>query len=103
MQKLIILVVSSLLITACSIIPVHKMDIQQGNVITPEMTHRLHTGMSESQVKEVMGTPMVLNTFNDNRIDYVYTFKPGGKKMTEKKITLMFRNGILQNISEDNY
>lgn len=82
---------------------IKKMDIEQGNVITPEMTNRLHTGMTEQQVKSIMGTPMLLNTFNDNRIDYVYTFKPGHGKMTEKYITLIFRNHRLQKISGNLY
>jgi outer membrane protein assembly factor BamE len=74
------------------------MDIEQGNIITPDMTQRLHTGMTEYQVKKVMGTPVLVNTFSDNRMDYVYTFKPGRGKMTEKQITLVFRGGILREI-----
>lgn len=79
------------------------MDIEQGNVITPEMVAKLHTGMSEEQVKSIMGTPMLLNTFDDNRIDYVYTYKPAHDTMTEKNITLIFRNHRLQSIGGNMY
>jgi len=79
------------------------MDIEQGNIITPELVNRLHPGMTEEQVKNVMGTPMLLNTFNEHRIDYVYTFKAGHKASTEQFITLIFRNHRLETIGGNMY
>lgn len=96
MQKIIALSLLVLALTGC----IRKISIEQGNVMTPEMTNQLHIGMSEEEVKNVMGSPMLLNTFNNNRIDYVYTFKPGNGTMTEKKMTLSFQNGLLKNINE---
>lgn len=99
MKKIFLMLMSLFVLSAC----VHKMDIEQGNVITPEMVSKLHTGMTEEQVKSVMGTPMLLNTFDDNRIDYVYTYKPAYGKFVEKNITLIFRNHRLQQISGNMY
>ena len=95
MQKIIALSIMMLALTGC----IRKISIEQGNIINPEMTSQLHTGMSIEEVKNVMGSPMLLNTFNDNRIDYVYTFKPGNGTMTEKKMTLTFENGVLRSIN----
>lgn len=94
MKKLFILFSLLLMIAGC----VHKMDIEQGNVITPEMSSKLRIGMNESQVEAIMGTPILINTFRDDRIDYVYTFKPGYGKTVEKHITLTFWRGILKDI-----
>jgi len=99
MKKIFLMLISVFVLAAC----VHKMNIEQGNVITPEMVNKLHTGMTEEQVKNVMGTPMLLNTFDDNRIDYVYTYKPAYGKLTEKNITLTFRNHRLQQIGGNMY
>ncbi len=99
MKKLLLPLTLAALLCGC----IHKMDIEQGNVITPELVSKLHTGMTEEQVKNIMGTPMLLNTFNDNRIDYVYTFKPAHGKLTEKNITLIFRNHRLQQIGGNMY
>ncbi len=99
MIKLLSLFAMVFALSAC----VHKMDIEQGNVITPEMASKLHKGMTEEQVKDVMGSPMLMNTFNDHRIDYVYTLKLGHGKMSEKYITLIFRNNRLQDISGNMY
>lgn len=99
MKKLLSLFAMVIVLSAC----VHKMDIEQGNVITPEMAGKLHKGMTETQVKEIMGSPMLMNTFNDHRIDYVYTLKVGHGTMSEKYITLIFRNNRLQDISGNMY
>ena len=103
MKKTLSILTCALLLPSCAMIPVHKKDIQQGNVFTTEMTSRLHPGMSEAQVREIMGTPVLLNTFKDNRTDYVYTYQPGGGKMSEKYITLIFNNGILREMKGDMY
>ncbi len=99
MKKAILLIALITTLSAC----VHRIDIEQGNVITPEMVSRIHTGMSEEQVKHVMGSPMLLNTFNDHRIDYVYTLKPAQGQYTEKYMTLIFKNHRLREIRGNMY
>jgi outer membrane protein assembly factor BamE len=71
------------------------MDIEQGNVITPEMVSRVHNGMTQAEVKQIMGAPIMANVFDPNRLDYVYTYKPGDGESTEKYVTFIFRNGRL--------
>jgi outer membrane protein assembly factor BamE len=95
MHKILALFIVLLALSGC----LRKMNIEQGNILTPEQVSKIHTGMTENQVKEVLGSPILLNTFNDNRIDYVYTLKEGHKPMTEKYITLTFRQNRLQHIS----
>ena len=63
-----------MLLSACS---VHKIDIQQGNVITQEMFEKLKIGMEKQQVERVFGTPLIVDPFHRNRWDYVYIFKAG--------------------------
>lgn len=71
----------------------YRVNIQQGNIITPEMVHELHVGMSKEKVYDIMGSPVLLDTFNDNRWAYIYTFKAGrGHKYEHKHLTIYFRN-----------
>ncbi len=98
MQKIFILVTTLLLLTGC----VHKIDIQQGNIIEQDKVNKLHTGMSKGEVETLMGTPVLINTFNDNRVDYVYTMKRGSNARTEKSVILTFQENRLRNISEKN-
>jgi outer membrane protein assembly factor BamE len=94
MRKLWIFVVLIFLSTGC----VRKMDIEQGNILTPEMAKSLHTGMTVAEVKDILGSPTLLNTFNENRMEYVYSYKPGRGETTEKYILLTFQNDRLKTI-----
>lgn len=94
MQKIMILFVMLLALTGC----VRKLPVEQGNVMTPDMVSQLHTGMSEAEVIKIMGSPMALNTFRENRVDYVYTYKPGRGTTNEKHLTLIFENDRLREI-----
>jgi len=99
MKKILLLALSVLLLSAC----VHKMDIQQGPILTQENVDRLHRGMTLAQVKDLLGPPLMLNTFNDNRVDYVYTYKPGHGTMSVKYVTLLFQGGTLRDIKGNMY
>jgi outer membrane protein assembly factor BamE len=77
-----------LILSACSI---HKIDIQQGNVITQEMLEKLKIGMDKPQVSRLLGTPLIEDPFRKGRWDYVYSFVAGdtGEKQSSH-ITLHF-------------
>lgn len=77
---------------------VYQIDVQQGNVITQKMLDQLRPGMSRTQVQYVMGTPLLEDTFNSNRWDYVYSMQPGGKNRKQKTVTLFFDNDQLRSI-----
>ncbi|MES2218898.1 MAG: outer membrane protein assembly factor BamE [Pseudomonadota bacterium] len=95
MKKIIILLITLLALPGCSYFHIHKMDVEQGNVITQDMLNKVHTGMTPWEVKNIMGNPVLANVFDPNRLDYVYTFKPGYGVGTETYITYIFRNGHL--------
>lgn len=84
-----------------SVIKVHRLDVQQGNIITTSMLKKLHNGMSESQVKAVLGTPVLTSVFNANTLEYVYTWQPGYGKFTEQRITVTFKNGHMTGYSQN--
>jgi outer membrane protein assembly factor BamE len=102
-KQLLILPFLMLALTACSYFHVHKMDIQQGNIITDEMVSRVHVGMSKEQVQAIMGSPVLMNVFDQNRSDYVYTFKPGSGDFTERYVTFIFVNNRVSEIKGNLY
>ncbi len=87
MQKILILLVG-LFLVACT---VHKIDIQQGNVVTQEMLDQLELNMPARKVRFIMGTPLLRDVFHQQRWDYVYSFQDGrtGKRV-QRNITLFF-------------
>jgi outer membrane protein assembly factor BamE len=66
-------------LAAASVLPgcVYRPDIQQGNLLQTSDVDQVKVGMTRSQVRYVLGTPMVSNPFDEQRWDYVYTFRRG--------------------------
>jgi outer membrane protein assembly factor BamE len=80
---------------------VHKVTVQQGNVITQEMIDRLKPGMTRSQVAYVMGEPVFRNAFDDDRWDYIYTLEIPGYYEEQKRVSLHFENDVLAYFTGD--
>ncbi|MGI9275821.1 MAG: outer membrane protein assembly factor BamE [Endozoicomonas sp.] len=79
----------------------YKIDIQQGNVITQNMVDQLRPGMTRNQARYVLGTPLLEDTFNKDRWDYVYSLQPGGKDRTQQTLTIFFEDDKLASIQGD--
>ena len=70
---------------------VHKINIQQGHIITEEMVQQLKPGMTKRQVRFVLGNSLLPNTFNDNRWDYYYSLRRGADdKFFDHLLTVYF-------------
>jgi outer membrane protein assembly factor BamE len=100
MYKSLMIFLMALTLCGCSYFHVHKPEIEQGNVITQDNVQRLHTGMSEEQVKNIMGPPMLTNAFTLHRVEYVYTYQLGNNTRTEKRVSCVFVNGRLSQINQ---
>ena len=80
---------------------VFKFPIQQGNIVTQDMIDKLQPGMTRAQVRFVLGTPLVADTFDQSRWDYLYDLtRPSGKKLREH-VTIHFDGDRLVGISGD--
>ena len=85
----------SIFLTRCSLPKSYEVVISQGNLVAQKMIGKLEVGMTESQVKFVMGTPLISDTFYPNRWDYFTSVTQGSKTYTEQKITLYFEDNKL--------
>ena len=93
--------IATLPLSAC-ILKVHKLDIQQGNVVTQEMVDKLRPGMTRAQVRFVLGTPLVADSFHQDRWDYFYSYKKGAEGAVEsRRVTLVFKDNILHSVQGD--
>lgn len=77
-------------LAGCSFPGVYKIDIQQGNVVTQDMIDQLRPGMTRSQVRFIMGNPLITDTFHQNRWDYLYSIQPGGGQRQQERVSLQF-------------
>lgn len=87
-------------LSGCIIRP-YKFDLYQGNVLTREKVEQIHPGMSESQVRYVLGTPMLHDVFHTQRWDYIYIDKPRKGKEKRKHLAIYFEDGQVIRLSHD--
>lgn len=97
----------TLLLAGCGNIPMlpslqaYKIDIQQGNYVTQDMVGKLKPGMSRSQVRFALGTPLLADPFHVDRWDYVYNYRKQGELTEQRVITVVFRGEQLDHIEGD--
>jgi outer membrane protein assembly factor BamE len=72
---------------------VYRMDIQQGNYLDGKTVSQLKVGMTRSQVRYLLGTPMVEDVFNNDRWDYIYYFKRGYAHRPLTSRVIVYFNG----------
>jgi len=81
-----------ILLLAAAVLPgcVYRMNIQQGNYLEARTVDQLQVGMTRSQVRYLLGTPMVPDAFDKDRWDYLYYFKKGRLKRPEERHLIVY-------------
>lgn len=74
----------------------YKIDIQQGNFVSKEMVSQLREGMTQDQVRFVLGTPMLSDIFHANQWHYPFRIQKGNGEVTSSSITVYFKDGVLE-------
>ena len=74
---------------------VYKIDINQGNYLSQEMVDKLKVGMTPAQVKQVLGTPLVMSPFRPDRWDYIYEYLRQGRVVEHRNFTVHFAENKL--------
>jgi outer membrane protein assembly factor BamE len=98
-MRFILIATALLSLGACSFTGfpgVYRINVEQGNIITEDMVEQLEPGMSRRQVRFVLGTPLVEDTFNRDRWDYVYVLRNGNEVYSEASLTVYFDGDSLQ-------
>ena len=76
----------------------HKVPVEQGNIVTPEMLGNVATGMTQSEVREVLGTPLMVSPFEDGFWIYYYNRDTRASEPKERKLVLKFEGDVLATI-----
>lgn len=92
---------AALLLALLSVGCVYRMDIQQGNLLDVEQVDQVEVGMTRSQVRFLLGTPMVIDSFNADRWDYVYSLRRGhSRQVTRRHLVVWFDGDTVTRIEE---
>ena len=88
MRHFLISVLFFSLVAGCSSVNIgpHRIDVQQGNALDQESVARLKPGLSRSQVRFLLGTPLVVDPFRTDRWEYVYVYYKAGKLAEQKHV-----------------
>ena len=78
------------------VVPLYKVEIVQGNVVTKEQAERVKPGQTREQVRELLGSPMVTSAFHGDRWDYVFTIRRQGTEPQARKLLALFEGDKLK-------
>ena len=76
---------------------VYQVDVQQGNVIDQELINGLERGMSKTQVRDALGTPLLVDPFHPQQWLYVHTFLQE-EGYTQRNLVLHFEGDALARV-----
>jgi outer membrane protein assembly factor BamE len=85
-RGLAVLALLALVLGGC----VYRINIYQGNFLEAKNVDQLNVGMTRSQVRYLLGTPMVADAFNPDRWDYYYFFADGKTRHQEKRHFIVY-------------
>lgn len=86
-------------LSAC--LKAHRIDIQQGNLITDQEVQQLQPGMTKRQVRYILGTPLIVDPFHQNRWDYFYSLEQDRKQVAKRTITVVFEEDTMVRVEGD--
>src|SRR5579871_4654156 len=86
-QRLALVAAAALIASGC----VYRINIQQGNYLDQAAVNQVKPGMTRSQVRYLLGTPLVADSFNKERWDYIYYLKKGRSlHVDSRRVTVYF-------------
>jgi len=81
---------------------VYRLDVQQGNLLDQTDIEAVLPGMTRSQVRYLLGTPVASDPFRNDRWDYMYYLKPGrSRRTTQRWLIVWFDGEIVREVSQD--
>jgi outer membrane protein assembly factor BamE len=101
---LLSLLVPTLALSGCNNIGfpgVYLINIDQGNIVDQEMVDQLKPEMTRRQVRFLLGTPIVEDTFNNDRWDYIRLVRRGNDTLLRRRLTVVFENDVLVDVEGD--
>jgi len=90
--------------TACGFVGfpgVYRINVEQGNIVDQTKVDQLKIGMSRRQVRFILGTPMIEDSFNQDRWDYIHNIRNGKNLIMEERLSVFFEGDRLSRMEGD--
>lgn len=97
LKSVIVSLALALGVSACSVNKVvYRIDVPQGNYLEADSVAKVQTGMNKEQVQYLLGTPMLIDPFNQSVWYYVYLQQHSYNEPQQHTFTVTFdQNGIV--------
>ena len=80
----------------------YRPEVVQGNFVSREQQLALYEGMTQLQVRELLGTPLLTSVFHGQRWDYIFTMRRRGVEPQRYHLRLHFsEDGLLSRYEGD--
>lgn len=79
----------------------YRMEVVQGNVVTQEIMAQIQPGLGRTQVREILGTPLLTDVFHENRWDYVFTIARQGIPAQQRRVSVFFKDNVVERFEAD--
>jgi len=80
---------------------VYRIDVQQGNFVTQDVAAKVKQGMTKAEVRQALGTPLLVDVFHANRWDYYFSSVKGGKADDRTRLSVFFENDKVVAVTGD--
>jgi outer membrane protein assembly factor BamE len=87
--------------TLFGLIQPYQIDVVQGNVVTQEVVAQIQPGLGRTQVREILGSPLLADPFHADRWDYVFTIRRQGVPHQQRRVTVFFKNDVVERFEAD--
>lgn len=81
-----------------SILSPYKVEIVQGNFFSKEQVALIQPGMTRNQVQTILGSPLLIDVFHDDRWDYSFYIKRRGVLPLQRQITVYFDGNVVSKL-----
>ena len=99
-MRLLVSLLAALALSGCGF--VYKIDVQQGNYVTQDLVAKLKPGMTKAEVRQLLGTPLLIDAFHANRWDYYFSSVKAGKKADAKRFSVFFKDDKVESFGGNN-
>lgn len=80
------------------VITPYRVEVVQGNVLTQEQVALVKPGQSRTQVRDLLGSPLLMDVFHADRWDYVFTIRRQGTEPQQRRVVALFDGETLKSI-----
>lgn len=87
--------------TLFGVIQPYHIDVVQGNVVTQEVMAQIQPGLGRTQVREILGSPLLADPFHADRWDYVFTIHRQGVPDQQRRVTVFFKGDVVERFDAD--